>query len=312
MENSPLVSIVIPIYNAEKYLNECLDSCLKQSYKNIEVIAVNDGSKDRSGDIVKSYVAIDSRVKYFCHDNRGVSFTREIGINASTGEYIMFVDADDFIDENFVEKMMSVILRDHSDMVFCEAYRWYDGTKKEHYLINPNDLKICSGIDYLEAYLTTYMWGKIYKRKYVVNTILQKSNLCEDMFFNMQVLPKCEKVSYLRDYLYYYRFNESSITNNADLMARYISLIDHSYELESCINNFNLTSRVKYIVRYRNFSNIREALMIKFYNKKDIDKLINLMLKEYKYYFKSYKLFKLAILLIISKYYPRLLNKIKS
>lgn len=302
--STPLVSIIIPIYNVEKYLNECLYSCLKQTYQNIELIIINDGSKDSSGDIALSYVARDSRVHYFYHENSGVSFTREVGINASTGEYIMFVDADDFIDLNCVEKMMSVILREWSDMVFCEAYRWYDETKREEFLINPDQLKICSGIDYLEANLTTYMWGKIYKREHVICTILQKSNLCEDLFFNMQVLPKCKKVSYIQDFLYYYRFNVSSLSNVPDGSG----IILHAFELMSNIDNFSLTGKIKDIIRRRIFSYIKNQILYREYDKNEINMLIDLMLKEYTYYFKTYKNFKLGLLLIISKYYPKLIN----
>lgn len=311
MENKPLISIVIPAYNVENYLQECLDSCLAQTYEKIQVVIVNDGSDDQSGEIAEKYTASDRRLKYIQQENQGVSFARNVGIDNSLGDYVMFIDGDDFIADDCVEKMVNELLRTDADMVFCEAYRWYDDKRKEEFLINPESLKIENGTDYLESNLTTYMWGKIYRRSLVVNTILQKCNLCEDMFFNLQVLPKCRKVSYIREFLYYYRFNDSSITGETNRKKVNATLLCHGLELETHLHDFGLTRKVKDLLRRRNFTYIVEALFLETYENKDINKLIDLMLNDYRYYSKTFKRFKTGVLLLILRYHPRFINRYK-
>lgn len=306
-----MISIVIPVYNVERYLQECLDSCLMQTYKKIEIVIINDGSTDRSGEIAEKYAASDDRLKYIRQENRGVSFARNVGIDKSLGEYVIFVDSDDFIPENYVEKLFNELLRTDADMVFCEAYRWYGDEKKEEFLINTEHLPIENGTDYLEANLTTYMWGKIYKRNLVTNTILQKCNLCEDMFFNLQVLPKCRKVSYIREFLYYYRFNDSSITSETDRKKVNAALRCHGLELETHLCDFGLTRKVKDLLRQRNFTFIVDALFLEAHGNRDVNKLIDLMLKDYGYYFKTFKRFKTGLLLLIVRYYPKFINRYK-
>ena len=112
------ISIIIPIYNAEKDLKRCIDSVLTQSYQNFELILINDGSKDLSGMICQEYAQIDNRIKYFCQDNSGVSAARNLGIKKSTGTWISFIDADDYIEPDYCSILQSIDSK-NVDWIFC-------------------------------------------------------------------------------------------------------------------------------------------------------------------------------------------------
>ena len=125
------VSIIVPIYNAEKYLERCLDSLISQSFRDIEILAINDGSIDRSLEILKRYESIDNRIKIINNSNVGVSETRNIGIMESKGEFIVFVDSDDWIDKDMIEKMYKFMTNEKSDMVICTYIREFREYSKE-------------------------------------------------------------------------------------------------------------------------------------------------------------------------------------
>lgn len=114
------VSIIVPIYNAEKFINKCIDSIIGQTYKNLEIILINDGSKDGTKDIIETYD--DERIVFIDKENTGVGNTRNLGIEKSSGDYIMFVDSDDFIEHNCVEKLLDKAVRDDCDLVICNYY----------------------------------------------------------------------------------------------------------------------------------------------------------------------------------------------
>ena len=112
-----MISIIVPVYNAENWLKKCVDSIINQTYKDIEILLINDGSKDRSIDILKEYEKKDSRIRVFDKQNEGVSKTRNLGIKEAKGEFIQFVDCDDYIEENMCETMLHLI--SNSDMAIC-------------------------------------------------------------------------------------------------------------------------------------------------------------------------------------------------
>ena len=128
--NKKDISIIVPIYNAEKYLNKCIDSIINQTKKELEIILINDGSTDNSETIIKKYD--DKRIKYFKNKNQGIGKTRNFGIDKATGKYIMFLDSDDFLELNACEKMYEKAEKEKLDIVVCDYYRYFDnGTKEE-------------------------------------------------------------------------------------------------------------------------------------------------------------------------------------
>ena len=109
----PLVSIIVPVYNVESWLNKCIDSLLEQSYKNIEILLINDGSTDKSGDICNEYLNKSSKIRVFNNENKGLSYSRNFGMKNANGKYIVFIDSDDFIsDSNIIEKFVEILEKD--------------------------------------------------------------------------------------------------------------------------------------------------------------------------------------------------------
>lgn len=219
------VSIIVPIYQAEKYLGECLDSIIKQTYKNIEIILIEDGCSDKSGAICDEYAELDKRI-IVCHNkNHGVSYSRNYGIKKAKGKYILFIDSDDSIDKYYVENFIDAITSYDCDIVVC-GYEKIDiiNNNKEKCLINKYD-EIFSGLlkdDYylVEPFLLT-PWGKLYKTETIKeNNIFfpEDCNIAEDQIFNYQYLRLVKRYLFINKpiYKYFYR-NISSLTNNREI-----------------------------------------------------------------------------------------------
>lgn len=305
MKSNPLVSILIPIYKVEKYLDECLASCLHQTYQNIEIIAVNDGSPDRCGEIINSYVTRDSRFRQIRKENQGLAKARMTGMENAHGDYVLYLDGDDFLEKNSVERYMHAAMSSDADMVYSDAFRWSDEGVQSDFFTNPKNLKIENGTKYLESGISTFIWGKLYKREVTKNLIPQRTNVNEDVFFNLQILPRCKKVIYLKEHLYYYRINPTSIMNSK---LPYIAeqYLEHSLQRRDLLSVVNLTEKIK---DWMLFDNIR--VIFRYIKYVGIDEkiitLVNITFQEYKFpLFKSYKVFKMSIFLIFAKFAPKI------
>lgn len=115
----PLISVIIPVYGVEKYIAQCLESVINQTYKNLEIIVVNDGTKDRSAEIAKKYAAQDSRIKVYDFENGGISVARNRGLEIATGDYISYIDSDDWLDKRMYETLLKSAIQNNADMVKC-------------------------------------------------------------------------------------------------------------------------------------------------------------------------------------------------
>lgn len=300
MENNPLVSIIIPLYNAEKFIDECLKSCVAQTYPNVEIVIINDGSTDGCGAIANRYAENDKRVNYFTQENKGVARTRIAGIEASHGEYITWVDSDDFIAENTIERMVTEAIRSDADMVFIDFYRLMsDGSKIEH-RINPKKTVIKNGIDFLETEDTkNYMCGKLYRREVSLNLVPQTVNVCDDYYFNLQILPKCKKVAYLNLHMYFYRCNPDSIMNDHSKLARN-QYLEHAIQRTELIERGEYTEKIKENVLYDNIRILHGCFTYFKYNER-VKKLTDATFLDYRYYLKDYKHFKMGLFLAMAE-----------
>ncbi len=129
----PLISIIVPVYNVERYMERCLDAVVKQTYKNLEVILVDDGSEDRSGSICDRYASEDARFKVVHHQNGGLSAARNTGIKKATGEYITFIDPDDSITEDYIEYLYNLINKHEADLAICAIEEITESGKTHNY-----------------------------------------------------------------------------------------------------------------------------------------------------------------------------------
>lgn len=208
------VSIIVPVYNVEKYLDRCLKSLVNQTIEQYEIIIVVDGSTDNSIEIVKKYKdKYPQIIKYFETENRGLSAARNYGIEKATGEYIGFVDSDDYIEINMYEELYKCAKNNHYDIVVCDYYKVMEKEKKEVVI------EITKDADIEEVVLKSkpYAWNKIYKK-----SVFEKYNLkfpegliFEDISTIYPLIMQVEKVGYLNEKMYFYNYSrEDSIMKN--------------------------------------------------------------------------------------------------
>lgn len=213
------VSIVVPVYNGEKSLKRCVDSLLNQDYKDIEVILVDDGSRDSSFEIISEYAKADERIVPIRKDNSGVSATRNVALSLAKGDFVQFVDVDDFLPFDSVKLMVRAIEDDGSDLVVADFYRVVDekvskkGSVRKGGVISRNeyaDRMLLSPADFYFGAL----WNKLYKKKIIDDyhlTMDENISYSEDAIFNLQYLLHVDQISILKSPVYYYVKTEGSL-----------------------------------------------------------------------------------------------------
>ena len=216
------VSVIIPVYNAEQYLGRCIESVLNQSYKNFEIICINDVSKDNSLTILEKYAKNDSRIKVFNNTgNKGAALTRNIGLDNAQGKYIYFIDADDYIDKKYIECMVSAIEKSGTDIVLnVEIESGSKGkTSKFHH---PSMPKISENGEYFDKITTIhdapcFIWARIYKKNFIDKYNLRFLDIkaTDDVVFNAITSIYCDKTFVFYGEKYHYTVNEQSVTGNA-------------------------------------------------------------------------------------------------
>ena len=219
-DSKELISIIVPIYNTDCYLRQCLDSIINQSYKNFEVLLVNDGSVDDSAMICKEFAEKDSRIRYFEKENGGVSSARNLGLKNVKGNYITFVDSDDWVEPTYIEDMYQASLKNDSEIVVSN-FAQFD-VKENHYLIHVwddyyeetyegeeliNKLPLLERRDY--SFVTS--WGILFKKELFNNIKFPTGKLIEDGRTNYKLFAKSSRSTYINKALYIYRLREDSI-----------------------------------------------------------------------------------------------------
>ena len=234
------ISIVIPIYNVEQYLRECIDSVIKQTYENLEIILVNDGSKDNSLNICKEYLDKDKRIRIIDQKNAGLSAARNVGLEASTGEYVMFIDSDDYMDLNACKVLYNAI--EGTDYEFVSANFVFTDSNgkpwKKPKFSNKFKNKELTIKNYRESFyfINAPVWNKIFKREYLIenNLRFEVGLYAEDAIFTTLLYLKAQKAYYIKDVVYYYRQREVkkgnlSISFNCSL--EYFDKINTAYKI---------------------------------------------------------------------------------
>ena len=226
-QNNSKVSIIIPVYNSEKYIGRCLESVLNQTYKNIDIIVNNDGSTDHSQEIINAYKNKYKNIIAINQENMGVSKTRNKAIKLAKTKYVMFLDNDDFIDEDYIEKHLNTAEEGNYDIVLS-GYKRPTQTEK---IIKEVKLKE----EEWSKVMIIAPWAKIYKREYLLkhNIEFLDNNIGEDIYFNLQAITLTKKIKIL-DYIgYNWFYNTQSISNTIHKDIRKIQI----YELlNSCYN----------------------------------------------------------------------------
>ena len=212
-----MVSIIIPVYNTAKYLPECIKSVLNQTYSNIEVLLIDDGSTDGSSEICDEYAKQDERIKCFHLENGGVSRARNIGLKEAGGEYICFLDSDDYYAESYVGSMRNLIEENNTDVVICNHY----DVNEQGDILFASEIPegyISKELLYEKIFLTSEIGGfsctKIYKAGLIRDIFFNEEiHICEDTYFCCQVYEKAKKLYVTDEKLYYYRQHSNSATS---------------------------------------------------------------------------------------------------
>ena len=226
------ISIIIPIYNVEKYLEKCIESCLSQTYKNLEIILVNDGSTDNSKNICELYMKKDKRIVYIEKNNGGLSDARNMGIRKAKGDYFFFLDSDDWINNDSICKLVHSVIKCNSDIVVgCYLETSEKGTYGEN-VFGPKKEEVMSGIDSVNKLINegnsigVVVWNKLYKKELFDHVIFEKGKIHEDVYFTPKVLYYAKKVSFINDVVYFYRNDREGSITNKKLSKRNLDSLD--------------------------------------------------------------------------------------
>lgn len=211
--DGPLISIIIPVYKSENYLGQCLDSVINQTYKKIEIILIDDGSPDSCGEMCDEYAKLDNRVKTIHQDNKGVSVARNIGLDNVTGEYIIFVDSDDYIALDMCEHLYRAMESHSADITVCSYYLINQGII---HIPNQSDVSSSSnGVETGKKVRPGYLWGRLFRKSLFEQLRFPVGRKFEDFIVTPLLYERAKKIITIEDRLYYYnRDNENSIVNN--------------------------------------------------------------------------------------------------
>ena len=319
--NNSIISIIVPIYNVEDYLKECIDSILRQTFKNIEIILVNDGSTDRSYEICKTFR--DDRIILINKKNGGLSDARNKGVEASSGEYIVFVDSDDVIHHQLIEELAHNLFRYNADISGCNLVKFHDGETVNWACDNPeiqqwNSEEIMAHLVGEYSHELTVACCKMYHRSVILSHPFPSGKIHEDEFTSYKILGSCKSFIYSPKKLYGYRQRKNSIMSTYNLKseidkieaksALFVYYKTNVIDRHSIARAFFLLMRnieLSYYIIYsvNRHSEFLEELIEDFsdYYIKNIDIIKNLNIYERSILFIFYK----------SKFLYRLIEKVK-
>ncbi len=256
-EEKKKLSIIVPVYNSEKFLDKCIKSLLNQTMSDFELVLINDGSTDNSLEICNKYKLLDTRIKVFNQVNSGQSTARNVGIDNSTGEFIAFVDSDDWVDVNYFEKLIDACERNDADISCSSILRVRKYSRK--FRINYSEEKIYTDcqqkVDVARVPDMCYVWNKVYRRSFInkINLRFIEGMYFEDVDFVTRAVYYSNKIVTVPGIYYYYWTNSASTVKTmlkSDKKRR-DSLISKKYVLEF-FREHNLTSRPRHLIKRKN------------------------------------------------------------
>ncbi len=213
------ISVIVPVYNVEKYLEKCLDSIVNQTYKNLEIVLIDDGSTDSSGRICDEYALRDDRFVVVHNENGGVSVARNAGVAKATGEYIMFVDSDDYVEKDIAEVLINLIKQHDADISMC-GFKYADTDGNTWKQTNMAVAEGCiSGDEFWQRFYSggriigVTLWAKLYKRSLWKDIYFPDGKLHEDEFVTHSLIKNCKNIAVTKKPMYYYVQREGSIMN---------------------------------------------------------------------------------------------------
>ena len=270
MSNEKLISVIIPVYGVEKYIKQCLDSVINQSYENLEIIVVNDGTTDKSAEIAKEFAQKDSRIKVYDYENGGLSVARNRGLEIARGEYISFVDGDDWLHPDFYKKLADALEANSADIVKCSIIETDTVTEKIIRFQEPKIKKADFNLYFYKGILWIVVWNALYKREIVIDVRYPAGVNFEDSYASGMYIFKARKVVELNDVLYYYRINPAGLSKG--IMKRpFDPLIALSRLKEDLLASGFADKRLDYCIALEVFHIIRDRGVSPLFRTKAID-----------------------------------------
>lgn len=238
--NEELISIVVPVYNVEKYVRRCLDSIINQSYKELEIILVDDGSTDNSSVICDEYKEKDNRIKVIHKKNGGLSEARNVGIDIANGKYIAFIDSDDYISNDYFEYLYKLLIYNEADIAVCDYQLFSNKLKNKK---QKERIETFSSLGILEKMLygnhnLISSWCKLYKKKLFDNIRYPKGQCYEDVNTTFLLYEKCQNVVVSNLKKYFYLVRKDSITNQA-FSKKNFDIIKSNDEMIEYLSKYN-------------------------------------------------------------------------
>lgn len=220
-EKNDVISVIVPIYKVEEFLDECIQSIVDQTYQNLQIILVDDGSPDRCGEMCEDWARKDKRIEVIHKKNGGLSDARNVGLAEATGEFIAFVDSDDWIEPQMYEVMMAALIAEEAELVACGIVDFYSEREIEHSM----PYKVGTSKEFLKFIYkdTTFpvsAVNKLYRKHCWDSLRFPKGKLCEDAFTTYLLVDQAKKIVQIPDILYHYRIRESSIMTTRFRPAR--------------------------------------------------------------------------------------------
>ncbi len=244
---TPLISVVVPIYRVEKYINRCINSIQEQEYKNLQIILVDDGSPDKCPAICDDYAQQDRRITVIHKSNGGLSDARNTGIEASKGEYIAFVDSDDYVDKKYISHLYRLIKKYSADISVCKYSKVLEGSHK--YRMNPEtnetlltNIEAMKDLFTYKEYSPVQAWNKLYKASIFFDNMIRypKGKIHEDTITTFKLFHCATKIVYSDQRLYYYLIRPDSITGRRQSIVDWYTKKDFINEMNLIIREHNL------------------------------------------------------------------------
>ncbi|HEM6089882.1 TPA: glycosyltransferase family 2 protein [Streptococcus suis] len=228
-----LVSIIVPIYNVEKFLPRCIESICNQTYENIEILLINDGSTDESEQICVDFMARDPRIRYFLKENGGLSDARNYGIERACGKYLAFIDSDDFVESDFILRLYDALVQQNASVAIAGFSKVDEnGTILKKEQLENEELvltgrEVCKKLHSEKGQVFVVAWNKLYKKELFTNLKYAKGKLHEDEYLAYQLFYEIERIAIVEECLYYYVERRESITRTQMTDLRFECLIEY-------------------------------------------------------------------------------------
>ena len=267
------ISVIIPVYNVEKYLKQCLDSVINQSYKNLEIIIVDDWSTDNSWKICDEYAEKDKRIKLIHQKNNGLSAARNTWLKIATGEYVWYIDSDDFVELDMYEKLYDSIVSTKSELAICNRYIGKNDGNRIQNTKFPDREIITSDTALQYFYDSMYVWNKLYKRD-IINDLDFVETRGQDVIYNFKIFKRIKKIVCLKECKIFYRYNPISRSHSNRFRRNWLLLIKDwlNKEIEYA-NEKNLVLLKKSLVKSKVCYAVYRLSLLALDNSTDIDSI---------------------------------------